>query len=173
MKNLTFFLRFVALTLFLNGCTSGSSGVEPLGVLATPTAFSSSGTFLFLDAAYPPTRSIPEKPHIVRWRLVQINWGVLLDESGQARPVSEIVLNLFPDVTYVGVIQEIAPEGDGYVWSGYLKDIEFSALYMVYTSGVFLAHFDSPLGVYEVAFVEDDLYRVIQIEQAEYPGGEG
>ena len=36
-----------------------------------------------------------------------------------------------------------------------------------------MGHFASPLGIYEAVIVEDDLYRVIQIDQTKFPGGEG
>ena len=43
---------------------------------------------------------------------------------------------------------------------------------MVYTGGVFIGHFASPLEVYEVSLVQDDLYRVILIDQSKFQGGE-
>jgi hypothetical protein len=51
--------------------------------------------------------------------------------------------------------------------------VENSYFTLVYTSGVFMGHFGSPLGIYEAVIVEDDLYRVIQIDQTKFPGGEG
>lgn len=119
------------------------------------------------------TRELPEEPQIVRSRFVKIRMDLLLDEMGQARDVKEIVFNLFPDVSYTGVVEEVVQNGDGYSWSGYLKDVDTSYFTMVYTSGVFMGHFASPLGVYETAFVEGDLYRVIMIDQTKFPGGEG
>ncbi len=166
-------LRCWWLILLIAGCSSPPMLGESSNPLATPVAFAQEENVLCLDTSRLPLRTLPSEPHVIRSRLVEINLDALLDETGQARAVEEITLNLFPDATYIGVIENIAEEGDGYAWSGHLKGIEFSALYMVYTSGIFLAHFDSPLGVYEIDFVEDDLYRVIQIEQLRYPGGEG
>lgn len=114
----------------------------------------------------------PVGPQIIRWRAVTLNLGVLLDESGQARELSEITVNLFPDVTYTGIIEEVNVEGDGYTWIGHLKDVELSAFYIVYTSGVFIGHFASPLGIYEVSIAKDEVYRIIQIDQNRFPGGE-
>ena len=125
---------------------------------------------LFLDTDL--TREVPEEAHIVRSRFVKINLDQLLDETGQARDVKEIIFNLFPDVTYTGMIEQVEQNGDSISWSGYLKDVEYSYFTMVYTSGVFMGHFASPLGIYETAFVEDDLYRVIMIDQTKLPGGE-
>ncbi len=162
---LIFCLFFVA----LSGC-SGEPGVPPLEAptSALPTT-SSSGLFIDTDI----TRSFPAEPHISRSRLVKVNLPLLLDETGQANRIKEITLDLFSDVVFMGVIERIEQDGDGFSWAGYLKDVEFSELTMVYTSGVFLGHFASPLGVYEVSFVEADLYRVIQIDQSQFSGGEG
>ncbi len=173
---ITFFFASLVLLVALVGCSSIQGGVERNLSLETPSVTSpapSTSSVLFLDTNRKPNRSFPSEPQVSRVRFVEVNLGLLMDESGQARDVREVTLNLFPDVTYIGVIEEINPEGDGYVWTGYLKDVEFSALFMVYTSGVFIAHYASPLGVYEVSIAEDDLYRVIQINQDNFPGGEG
>ncbi len=82
----------------------------------------------------------------MRSRFVKINLDLLMDETGQARDVKEIIFNLFPDVTYTGVIEQVEQSGDSISWSGYLKDVDTSYFTMVYTSGVFMGHFASPLG---------------------------
>ena len=129
------------------------------------------GDSIFLDSG--ESVPAPAEPHIARSRPVKINLGLLIDETGQARPVKEIVVNLFPDTTYIAVIEQAEQAGDVYSWSGVLKGVEYSYFTMVYTSGAFMGHFASPLGIYETAYVRDDLYRVIQIDQQKLPGGEG
>jgi hypothetical protein len=114
-------------------------------------------------------------PHTVRSRLVKLNLSLLLDANGQPRnlaPNSELALNLFPDVTYTGVIEDVQQEGDGYRWAGHLKDVENSQMYLVYTAGVFIGHFASPAGVYEVSNVGGDLYRIVIIDQSQFQGGD-
>lgn len=137
----------------------------------TPTLpnFIPDGFFIDSDV----THVFPEEPQISRSRLVEINQGQLLNGNKQSVPVKEIKLNLFPDVTYTGVVVQIEETGDGYSWVGYLKDVEFSAMTIVYSSGVFIGNFASPLGVYEFSYVEDDLYRIIMIDQTKFPTGEG
>jgi hypothetical protein len=166
LKIISTTLRFFLLVVVLSGCSSEPSAPS----LEAPTpALSSSGLFIETDAV----RSLPVEPHISRSQLVKVNFSLLLDESGQPRNIKEIALNLFPDVIYTGVIEKIEQNGDGFSWVGYLKDVEFSELTMVYTSGVFIGHFASPLGVYEVSFLETDLYRAIMIDQSQFTGGEG
>jgi len=113
---------------------------------------------------------------VARLRFIRVNYSLLLDANGLPRPLklgSEITINLFPDVTYTGVIEQVNDDGGVISWTGYLKDVEYSQLTMVYTSGVFIGHFASPAGVYEVSTVGDDLYRVLQIDQQKLQGGEG
>lgn len=174
MKTPSFILSMCLLAVTLCGC--GVRQATPLQEnsalpLATPTFSFSPSAGLFADTEI--TRDLPAEPHITRSRFVKVNLGQLLDETGQARNVKEITFNLFPDVVYIGVVEQVEQSGDSYTWSGYLQDVEYSYFTMVYTSGVFMGHFASPQGIYEAVFVEDGLYRVIEIDQTKFPGGEG
>lgn len=174
MKAPSFILSMCLLSTSLFGCSARRAAVpsETTALpLETPALSLSASSGFFADTEL--NRELPAEPHISRWRFVKINLGQLLDETGQARNVKEITFNLFPDVVYIGVIEQVEQNGDGFSWSGYLKDVEYSYFTMVYTSEVFMGHFASPLGVYEAVLVEDDIYRVIQIDQTKFPGGEG
>lgn len=173
MRNPSFVLGMCLLVLFIAGCGAKKISPPELAVspLATQVAPLSTFSGLFLETD--ETRELPAEPHITRWRPVKIDLGQLLDDTGQARNVKEITFNLFSDVVYTGVIEQVEQSGDSYTWSGYLQSVENSYFTMVYTSGVFMGHFASPLGVFEAVYVEGDLYRVIEIDQTKFPGGEG
>lgn len=153
-------------------CTTRPGQVDRAQAVSTATApaparlFEETGT----------SNAEPSAPHIARSRIVRLNLAVLLDETGEAREPgtsNEITINLFPDITYTGVIERIEPGGDGYAWTGYLKGIEFSKLSMLLTGDVFIAQFASPEGVYEVSRTAGaDLYQIILIDQSRLPGGE-
>ena len=70
------------------------------------------------------------------------------------------------------MIARTESNGDGYSWSGYLKDVENSSLTMIYTGGAFIGRFASPLGAYEVSGAGGDLYLIVAIDQSKYPGGD-
>lgn len=127
---------------------------------------------LFLDAE--ASEATPSSAYVLRSRVVKINFPVLLDENGRARELTgkTITLNLFPDVIYTGMIEQVEENEDSYTWIGQLKDVEVSGLTMVLTEGVFIANIASPDGVYEVSNIGGDLYRVILINQQALPGGE-
>jgi len=161
------------LVFLLVGCEGGRAGtVEPLAVSQpTPMTGTSISQSIFLDTD--AVLAAPTDRHIERWRAVKINLALLIDDAGQARDLKEFTINLFPDVTYVGVIEQVEQAGDVYSWTGSIKGVEYSYFTMVYTSGAFMGHFASPLGVYEAAYAREDVYRVIQIDQSKFPGGEG
>ena len=148
MKTPSFILSICLLAVALLGCSAQQTALpqETNALpLETPLSISASSP-LFADAK--SNRILPEEPHISRWRFVKVNGGQLLDESRGSYKAKEASFNLF-------------------------LDLEINHFTMVYTSGVFMGHFASPLGVYEAVYVEDGLYRVIQIDQTEFQGGEG
>ena len=165
MKTPAFILSLCMLAALLSGCGEKQGAAA----LDTPVLALSATSGLFVDTD--ATRALPSEQHIVRSRFVKVNLALLMDETGQSRNVKEITLNLFPGVAYTGVLMQIEPNGDGYSWAGYLKGVEYSGLTMVYTSGVFIGHFASPSGVYEVSSAGDDLYRVIMMTPTNLPGG--
>ena len=108
---------------------------------------------------------------VARARYLNVNLGLLVDSSGKARDVStlpEITLNLFPDVNYTGLIDQVeTTEGDSTSWIGRLAGVDGGYFYLVESSdGGFIAHVASSQGVYEVSSAGDNLYRVIQIDQS-------
>lgn len=168
MRRTLFVVRIGLLSMLFFGCNS-----KPTEALETPTFSTSPSNSTGLLADTDRTRDLPSEPQISRARFVTVNLGQLIDEAGQSHNVREVTLNLFPDVTYTGVIEQVEQAGDTVSWTGSLKNVQYSYFTMVYTSGVFMGHFGSPQGIYEVVFVEDGLYRVIEIDQTKFPGGEG
>jgi len=154
----------------LSGCGVRDQ-VLPFSTQTTEPPLSAAGEELFIESGEEDAPSA--EPQIARSRLVRVNLDLLLDEAGQAREVREVMINLFPDVIYGGIITGVEPEGDGYAWTGTLEGVEFSQFFMIYTSGVFIGHFASPEGVYEVSFARKNLYRVIKIDQSLLPQVEG
>jgi hypothetical protein len=142
--------------------------------VATLTPLLVSLPALFIDTDSRDTITPP--PHVIRSRLVKVNLSLLLDEERRPRPLepnTEIMLNLFPDLTYTGVIEQIEQGRPGSVsWIGSLKNVEYGRLILVFSSGVFIANISSPEGIYEVSSAGVDLYRVIQIDQSKLSGGE-
>lgn len=133
-----------------------------------PATFTLTPSALFIDTK---TTEVPTSESTARLRLVGLNLALLLGPEKEAlslEPNAEIVVNLFPNVIYIGVIERIEEDAGSITWLGHLKDIEYSELLMIYTSGIFIGHFASPEGVYEVSSAGGDLYNIVSIDQTEF-----
>ena len=168
--------------LLLCSCSATQINASPTATIKLPPAnptsnnmqkpLSSSSLFLETESVGVPNSA----PQVARYRFVKINLALIFNEDEQTSRLkenSEVTLNLFPDVTYTGIIDHIEGNGMDYSWSGHLKDVEYSAVTMLITGGTFIAHIASPAGVYEVSNAGDDLYQVIMIDQTKLPGGGG
>ena len=170
-RSMIFFI-LLAFMLVLSGCAADPSATpvertEPVTGNQDPSA-------LFLETDQ--TVAVETAPHISRSRFVHLNLSLLLTDQGEPLPLepgTKLTLNLFPDLTYIGVLGSVLQDEGGTSWVGTLEGIEYSEMTMVYTGEAFIAHIASPLGVYEVSSLGDGLYRVIQIDQNQLPGGEG
>ena len=170
-RGLLFALSIGLPAMFICGCTAVPTAT-PSGISTASTPSNSNADYgLFLEVN--GIRQFTPEPQIIRSRFVSIDPALLIDGAGGALSIKEIPFNLFPDVVYTGVVEQFEQNGGSISWSGYLKDIEYSYFTLVFTSGVFMGHFASPLGVFEAGFVEPELYRIIQIDQTKFPGGEG
>ncbi len=113
----------------------------------------------------------PGEAQIMRERFVTVNTASLFDASGKQlgkASLPEITLNLFPDVTYTGVVTRAFTDRWGSYWSGRLRGVEGGYFYLTVVEGTFMAHVASALGVYEVSLAEGDIYRTIQIDQSKF-----
>ena len=83
---------------------------------------------------------------------------------------TNITFNLFPNLTYTGIVDRTEKNSlQSYSWIGKIKNVDYSSFYVVYSDGVFIAHFASPQGIYEISRKEGNKYEVIKIEQPNLP----
>lgn len=129
---------------------------------------------LFVPAAtgdLPPNAAAAPRPEVVRSQLTRVNPGVLFDANGapadRAR-LPRITLNLFPDATYVGIVDEARQDRWGSSWNGTLAGVSQGYFFVTVVDGVLMTHVASPQGVYEVSQAAGDLYRAVQIDQAKF-----
>jgi hypothetical protein len=107
---------------------------------------------------------------VARYRYLSVNLDLLLDEHG--RPIGrdalpEIALNIFPDLDYIGVVDQVVINGEGnYSWFGHLKGLSNSYYYLVIVGDAFTAHIASTEGIYEVSWAGENLYCSVQIDQS-------
>ncbi len=109
--------------------------------------------------------------YVARSRYVHINTSLLLRKYSTKQDIQsnpEISFNLFGDTNYTGVVTKVTKTDTGYSWVGRLKEKENGYFYLLTYQDVFIAHVASADGVYEVSSANNDLYRVVQLDQSKF-----
>jgi hypothetical protein len=155
-------LLAVLLAMPAAGCSDGDGATT---TLPTTTTAPDGPPNLLIDY-----RAEPDPPPLAsRSRLVHVDLGILMDGNGKPRTLDEIQVNLFADTTYTAVIDDVGSNGGALTWAGHLEGVDLSDFTMIYTADTFIGHFASPQGIYEVKYVEDGVYRVVQVDQSQMP----
>ena len=152
-----------SLGLMLVLVVSFMSGSAPAVHAQAPALFAASAA---ADAA-----PAAQAAFVMRSRLVTVNTGLLVQNGRalDANMVQEVGLNLFPDVSYTGVVASLTNyDADTHSWTGTLKGFPGSVFYLTTSGGAFMAHVSSIQGTYEVSSAGGDTYRVIQIDQSKF-----
>lgn len=141
---------------------ASAGAAEPLPFSAgTPTP-------LFLEAGISaPTPSLPA----LRARDVFINETALFP----ARPgpmARRLSLNLFPDAHYLAILERVERNASGSItWIGRLENIPMSQVILVHRDRSLIGLIASTQGVYTLEYAGDQMHRLAQINQAQYPPG--
>jgi hypothetical protein len=132
---------------------------------------------LFTDESVVPGDVRSEQPPQVRSRYVRVAREVLFDTTGAPRQrdeLSRLTLNLFPGVSYTGVVTDVKDNGDSVSWTGRIQE-NSGYFYLVSVDDVFVVHVASSEGIYEVSLADGDVYRVVELDQSQLgedaPGG--
>lgn len=171
-KRIVVFCIFFCLTFLMVSCQENEYSQTQQTIQPSPAVSQQEiASPLFSPVEMALSNPKQNGPEIVRERLVNINLDLLLKANGRPRELDgQLNINLYPDVNYVGVIETVEENGpENYAWIGNLENIEYSSMFIIYVEGVFIAHFASPAGIYEVQFVEDDVYQIVQIDQTKLP----
>lgn len=156
----------IALTAFLvlAICLLGADGMA----LAQRTT----GEGLFAEAPIALSQALPSKPYVVRQRAVTVQ----MDQLGAMNPdqISEVsqqvTLNLFPDATYVAVLDEVIVNPSGsYIWEGHIQDAPLTIVRLVVRDGVVIGSIILPQTAYRVQYVGGGLHVIQQIAAAAFP----
>jgi hypothetical protein len=158
----------------LRRVSAGSLALAALVVLLLPTEASSSAApsqdqaGLFTDAAQSGAVTLAKSPTTVRYRVVEINSAVL---SGMNRPSSgpgtELLLNLFPDVSLTAVRDRLEPASSpqGFIWIGHVRGMEQSSeVTLVVTDGIVVGNIRNGDRFYEVRYLGNGVHAVIEVD---------
>ena len=115
------------------------------------------------------TQNQVSEPNVVRSRYVSLNVGLLMDSSKMDPAIGSdlrLQFNLFNDVVLTGKIQGKEELGAAITWKGVIDEIEGGYFFVSLVEDKAIVHVASPIGVFEVSNVADNIYRVIEIDHA-------
>ncbi len=113
----------------------------------------------------------------VRQRLVAIDFGQLAPSAAapasSARAVAQpgmLVLNLFDDAVFTGLVQHVAPTfSGGYSLSGPLAGVEFGTMTVVVNGGVVAGSVRTPDATFRIRPAGDGLHVVSEVDLSRLP----
>ena len=136
----------------------------------------SDGLFYEVDDAPPPNIGVDTLDS----RLVGIDFGQLSQATkydvtsrdlitGEPPPPKTLVLNLFDDVVFTGMVEHIEPTASGQAVWGRLEDVELGTMTLVVNGSVVAGTVRTPEAVYTIRTVGDDTYVIRQIDESTLP----
>lgn len=141
-----------------------------LGTTARDAA--ADGPPLFRDTTHLPARPLPDSPPVLRARYVEVDFGALGGENPTpASAPTSLLLNLFPDATFVVERDSVQPtsSGRGVIWTGHLQGRADSAVTLVAEGGVLAGTVSGSGHEYNVAYAGDRLHVVQEINPGAFP----
>ncbi|MCL5950728.1 MAG: M12 family metallo-peptidase [Chloroflexi bacterium] len=143
--------------------------VSAILAVASPTLAGQPGASLFRDAEKTAPLDQANDPTVVRTRYVDLNLDVLPGSKSRAPTGSTVLLNLFDDVAFNGVLDHVEYKPNGLVWVGSLQGIELSTVNLVTEDGVTVGSINYPGGMYVIRYAENGVQTVQDIDQSQYP----
>ena len=140
-----------------------------LTALTTPKLPAQPGVGLFRDATTRPALDQANDPTVVRTRYVNYNLDVLPGARDRAAPGSTVLLNLFNDLSFTGVLDHVENKPNGLIWVGSLQGIELSTVNLVTEDNVLVGSINYPGGMYVIRYAGNGVHAVLEIDQSQYP----
>ena len=140
------------------------------------TQAQSAGLFSKVEGEPPPSTDV----ETLASRLVDIDFGQLAQvvESpvGTKDPVTEeppkaqsLVLNLFDDVVFTGIVEHVEPTASGHTLWGSLDGVELGTMTMVVNGSIVVGTVRTLGGVYTIRTTGDGTYVIRQIDESSLP----
>ena len=89
------------------------------------------------------------------------------DSASAAPPI--LVLNLFDDVTFAGIVEHLEPTSSGHALQGRLDGVKFGTFTLVINGSVVSGTVRSPEAVYTIRTVSNGKYVIRQIDESSLP----
>ena len=136
----------------------------------------SDGLFYEVDDAPPPNIGVDTLDS----RLVGIDFGQLSQATkydvtsrdlitGEPPPPKTLVLNLFDDVVFTGIVEHIEPTASGHALWGTLDGVELGTMTLVVNGSVVVGTVRTPDAVYSIRTAGNGTYVIRQIDESTLP----
>ena len=140
------------------------------------TQAQSAGLFSKVEGEPPPSTDV----ETLASRLVDIDFGQLAQvvESpvGTKDPVTgdppkaqSLVLNLFDDVVFTGIVEHVEPTASGHALWGGLDGVELGTMTMVVNGSIVVGTVRTPYAVYSIRTAGDGTYVIRQVDESSLP----
>ena len=162
----------------------GTSTPTPTPVSTVPTAPSDAdddearpgGLFSDVEGDPPPSTDV----ETITSRLVGIDFGQLAQAiespvgpkdptTGKPTTPQTLVLNLFKDVVFTGIVEHIEPTSSGHALWGRLDGVELGTMTMVVNGSVVVGTVRTTDAVYTIRTAGDGTYVIRQIDESTLP----
>ena len=92
------------------------------------------------------------------------------DSATEISPTPQtLVLNLFDDVVFTGMVEHIEPTSSGHALWGSLDGVELGTMTLVVNGSVVVGTVRTPVAVYTIRTVSDGTYVIRQIDESSLP----
>ena len=130
-------------------------------------------TGLFRDAAIKNEVDTAREPFIVRSRLVEINFDVLIQKNASNEAKSDIAnmlgLNLFDNVYLTAVIDRLELRTiDDFSWIGHIKGIEYSEVIFILKDSVMVGNITTISFHYQLRYVKSGVHTISEIDRSAF-----
>ena len=134
------------------------------------------GLFSEVEGDPPPSTDV----ETLAGRLVGIDFGQL-DQvtdpsiepkdpaSGKPTTPQTLVLNLFDDVVFTGIVEHVEPTASGHAFWGSLKGVELGTMSLVVNGEIVVGTVRTPSEVYTIRTAGDGKYVIRQIDESSLP----
>ena len=148
-----------------------------VGVITYSAASAQSGgLFSEVDGTPPPSSGV----ETLASRLVEIDFGQIERVTGPATgprgssagapsTPRRLVLNLFDDVVFTGLVEHMEPTASGHAMWGRLEGVELGSMTLVVNGGVVAGTVRTPGAVYTIRTAGDGAYVIRQVDESSLP----
>lgn len=143
----------------------------PVGPAAFATLQAPWGLLIPVPSGDVATRS---DPTLLRGRLVDINFGLLVPAAGAPRMGDgkglALRLDLFENASFTAILDEVTQNSPlSYTWVGRLDGVDFSQVILVVEQGIMAGHIAMPGAIYQIRYAGNGRHFVYEIDQAAFP----